>query len=75
MFSRVYHKLSRHRIIPGTPGRSYPVSGISYEKIVQEKDPGNATQSARSARSARTCRSQYHERMDDEHHKQMEISA
>jgi hypothetical protein len=25
----------------GTPGRSFPVSGISYEKIVQENDPGN----------------------------------
>jgi hypothetical protein len=31
----------------GTPGRSFPVSGISYDKIVQEKDPGNNPQSPR----------------------------
>jgi hypothetical protein len=39
-----------YRIVPGTTGRSYPISGISYEKIVQKKDPGNGTQSARNAR-------------------------
>jgi len=39
-----------YRIIPGTPGRSYPFSGIFYKEIVLEKDPGNGTQSARSAR-------------------------
>ena len=27
-------------------GRLYPFSGISYEKRVQKKDPGNGTQSA-----------------------------
>ena len=37
------------RIIPGTPGRSDPFSGIFYKEIVLEKDPGNGTQSARSA--------------------------
>jgi hypothetical protein len=42
--------LLEYRIIPGTPGRSYPFSGIFYKEIVLEKDPGNGTQSARSAR-------------------------
>jgi hypothetical protein len=63
MFYPVYHERSEHQIIPGTPGRSYPFSGISYEKIVQEKDPGNGTQ---SARSARTSMYRYHEWMNDE---------
>ena len=35
---------------PGTPGRSYPFSGISYEKNVQERDSGKCIQCARSAR-------------------------
>ena len=39
-----------YRIVPGTTGRSNPISGISYEKIVQKKDPGNGTQSVRNAR-------------------------
>jgi hypothetical protein len=71
MFFPVYHDLLEYRIIPGTPGRSYPFSGISYEKIVQEKDPGNDTQ---SARSARTCWNWNHERMNDEQDKPMEKS-
>ena len=31
---------------PGTSGTLYPFSGISYEKIVQKKDPGNDPQCA-----------------------------
>jgi len=34
-----------YRIIPGTPGRSYPFSGNSYEKNGQKIDPGNDPQS------------------------------
>jgi len=30
-----------HRIFPRHVGTKTAVSGISYEKIVQEKDPGN----------------------------------
>jgi len=55
----LFFGLFRHTVVffktgffPGTPGRSYPVSGISYEKIVQKKDPGN---NPKSARSPRTC--------------------
>jgi hypothetical protein len=35
---------------PGTYGTCTPFTGISYEKIVQEKDSGKYPQSARSAR-------------------------
>ena len=35
---------------PGNPGRCTLISGKSYEKIVQEKDPGNDHQVARVAR-------------------------
>jgi hypothetical protein len=34
---------------PGTSGTLYPFSGISYEKIVQKKDPGKCWQCAGSA--------------------------
>jgi hypothetical protein len=34
---------------PGTIGTCTPFSGISYEKIVQEKDPGNRENSGYGA--------------------------
>lgn len=53
MFFPAHRDLKGCRKKPGTPGRSSMISGISYEKIVQKKDPGNGTQSARSARKCR----------------------
>jgi hypothetical protein len=36
--------------IPGTMGTIYGFSGKSYEKIVQEKDPGNREKGVHGAR-------------------------
>jgi hypothetical protein len=33
MIFRVHSELSEHRIIPGIPGRSYPVSRISFDRV------------------------------------------
>ena len=53
MFFLAHRDLPCCRKGPGTPGRSYPFSGISYEKIVQKKDYRKCMQSARSARKCR----------------------
>ena len=47
--------MKEYQGLTGTSGTLYPFSGKSYEKIVQEKDPGNDSQCAGCAGRGNMC--------------------